>query len=100
MGCASSVYAIRGKKKLPVPEVVVYVPSTRIPAQSDVQKRLRGLIPKDLVDRLSSLRNQIVLVAEDTGMLYSFMVNRRGSGEIIGSSVTVNVGFLGKCTSV
>ncbi|KAM2203704.1 hypothetical protein ACFX1S_023438 [Malus domestica] len=67
MGCASSVYAIRGKKKLTVPEVVVFVPSTRIPAQSDVQKRLRGLIPKDLVDRLSSLRNQIVLVAEDTG---------------------------------
>ncbi|KAM1860097.1 hypothetical protein ACFX13_012301 [Malus domestica] len=27
----------------------------------------QGLIPKDLVDRLSSLRNQIVLVAEDTG---------------------------------
>ncbi|KAM2632186.1 hypothetical protein EV1_022952 [Malus domestica] len=67
MGCASSAYAIRGKKKLTVPEVVVFVPSTRIPAQSDVQKRLRGLIPKDLVDRLSSLRNQIVLVAEDTG---------------------------------
>lgn len=68
MGCATSVYAAVGtKKKLTVPEVVVFVPSTRIPAQSDLQKRLRGRIPKDVVDRLSSLRNQIVFVAEDTG---------------------------------
>lgn len=67
MGCASSVYAVGGRKKLTVPEVVVLVPSTRIPAQSDLQRRLRGLIPIDLAHRLSSLRNQIVLVAEDTG---------------------------------
>ncbi|KAL6135957.1 hypothetical protein ACLB2K_068182 [Fragaria x ananassa] len=67
MGCATSVYAAVGtKKKLTVPEVVVFVPSTRIPAQSDLQKRLRGRIPKDVADRLSSLRNQIVFVAEDT----------------------------------
>lgn len=70
MGCATSVYAAVGtKKKLTVPEVVVFVPSARIPAQSDLQKRLRGRIPKDVVDRLSSLRNQIVFVAEDTGKL-------------------------------
>ncbi|KAH0973069.1 hypothetical protein GBA52_025225 [Prunus armeniaca] len=67
MGCASSVYAVGGRKKLTVPEVVVLVPSTRIPAQSDLPRRLRGLIPIDLAHRLSSLRNQIVLVAEDTG---------------------------------
>ncbi|CAB4305874.1 unnamed protein product [Prunus armeniaca] len=67
MGCASSVYAVEGRKKLTVPEVVVLVPSTRIPAQSDLQRRLRSLIPIDLAHRLSSLRNQIVLVAEDTG---------------------------------
>ncbi|XP_061989182.1 uncharacterized protein LOC133707516 isoform X3 [Rosa rugosa] len=67
MGCASSLYAAVGtKKKLSIPEVVVFVPSTHIPAQSDLQKRLRGLIPKDIADRLSSLRNQIVFVAEDT----------------------------------
>ncbi|XP_040369953.1 uncharacterized protein LOC112189749 isoform X3 [Rosa chinensis] len=67
MGCASSIYAAVGtKKKLSIPEVVVFVPSTRIPAQSDLQKQLRGLIPKDIADRLSSLRNQIVFVAEDT----------------------------------
>ncbi|GMY13008.1 BRO1 domain-containing protein BROX homolog [Fagus crenata] len=68
MGCTSSIYAVtRKKKKLSVPEVVVFVPSMRIPVQSDLQRPLRGLIPKDLADRLSCLRNQIVLVAEDTG---------------------------------
>ncbi|KAK9925566.1 hypothetical protein M0R45_033887 [Rubus argutus] len=68
MGCATSVYAAVGtKKKLTVPEVAVFVPSTRIPAQSDLQKRLKGLIPKHVADRLSSVRNQIVFVAVDTG---------------------------------
>ncbi|KAG2411430.1 hypothetical protein I3760_Q003200 [Carya illinoinensis] len=68
MGCTSSMYAVgRKKKKLIVPEVVVFVPSMPIPVQSDLQRPLRGLIPKDLADRLSCIRNQIVLVAEDTG---------------------------------
>lgn len=67
MGCTSSVYAVGRKKKLSIPEMVVFVPSMRIPVQSDLQRPLRGLIPKDLADRLCSLRNQIVLVAEDTG---------------------------------
>jgi hypothetical protein len=71
MGCTSSIYAVaRKKKKLSVPEVVVFVPSMRIPVQSDLQRPLRGLIPKDLADRLSCLRNQIVLVAEDTGLAF------------------------------
>ncbi|KAK4603165.1 hypothetical protein RGQ29_011939 [Quercus rubra] len=67
MGCTTSMYAVGRKKKKSVPEVVVFVPSMRIPVQSDLQRPLRGLIPKDLADRLSCLRNQIVLVAEDTG---------------------------------
>ncbi|KAJ6754537.1 hypothetical protein OIU79_027200 [Salix purpurea] len=68
MGCGASIYAVgKRKKKTNIPEVVVYVPSMRIPAQSDLQRPLRGLIPHDLVDRLGCLRNQIVLVAEDTG---------------------------------
>ncbi|KAG6581124.1 hypothetical protein SDJN03_21126, partial [Cucurbita argyrosperma subsp. sororia] len=67
MGCTSSVYAVGRKKKLSIPEMVMFVPSMRIPVQSDLQRPLRGLISKDLADRLSSLRNQIVLVAEDTG---------------------------------
>ncbi|GLT81619.1 hypothetical protein SLE2022_000600 [Rubroshorea leprosula] len=69
MGCAYSVYALgkKNKKKASFPEVVVFVPSVRIPVQSDLQRPLKGLIPPQLIDRLSCLRNQIVLVAEDTG---------------------------------
>lgn len=69
MGCTSSMNALgrKKKKKLSVPEVVIFIPSMRIPVQSNLQRPLRGLIPKDLADRLSCIRNQIVLVAEDTG---------------------------------
>ncbi|KAK9272193.1 hypothetical protein L1049_002564 [Liquidambar formosana] len=68
MGCTSSIPTLgRKKKTTSIPEVAVFVPSMRIPIQSDLQGALRGLIPRDLADRLSSLRNQIVLVAEDTG---------------------------------
>ncbi|XP_054802633.1 uncharacterized protein LOC129306200 isoform X2 [Prosopis cineraria] len=68
MGCTCSAYA-RGRKKssLSIPEVAVFVPSIRIPVQSDLQRALGGIIPRELADKLSSLRNQIVLVAEDTG---------------------------------
>ncbi|KAH9743244.1 BRO1 domain-containing protein [Citrus sinensis] len=66
MGCTSSVYALGRKKKVTIPEVVVYVPAIRIPLQSDLPRALKGVIPKELVDRLTCLRNQIVLVAEDT----------------------------------
>jgi hypothetical protein len=66
------MYAVgrKKKKKLSVPEVVVFIPSMRIPVQCNLQRPLRGLIPKDLADRLSCIRNQIVLVAEDTGLAY------------------------------
>ena len=68
MGCTYSVYALgKKKKKTIISEMVVFVPSIRIPVHSDLQRALRGLIPRDLADKLSSLRNQIVLVAEDTG---------------------------------
>ena len=50
-----------------IPEISIFVPSMRAPVQSDLQRWLRGLIPQDLADRIVSLRNQIVLVAEDTG---------------------------------
>lgn len=66
MGCAYSVYALGKRKKPAIPEVVILIPSVRIPVQSDLQRALKGLIPRELVDRLSCLRNQIVLVAEDT----------------------------------
>lgn len=70
MGCTSSIYTIGRKKKKNIPQVTIFVPPLRVPVQSDVlHKMLRGLIPKDLVDRITSLRNQIIFVAEDTGML-------------------------------
>ncbi|XP_050231197.1 uncharacterized protein LOC126680184 [Mercurialis annua] len=68
MGCSGSVYAIgRRKKMTSISEIVVYFPTMRIPAQSDLHRALKGLIPQDLLDRLVCLRNQIRLVAEDTG---------------------------------
>lgn len=64
MGCTSSIY----KKRKNIPQVTIFVPPLRVPIQSDdIHKRLRGLIPKALVDRISWLRNQIVFVAQDTG---------------------------------
>ncbi|KAK2968789.1 hypothetical protein RJ640_028182 [Escallonia rubra] len=67
MGCTCSVYAVGRRKKKNIPQVTIFVPSLRVPVQTDLQRPLRGLIPKDLADRISSLRNQIVLVAGDTG---------------------------------
>ncbi|XP_028780264.1 uncharacterized protein LOC114736570 [Neltuma alba] len=68
MGCTNSVHALgKKKKKTSIPEVVVFVPSIRFPLQSDLHRALKGLVPGDLADKFSSLRNQIVLVAEDTG---------------------------------
>ncbi|KAK3026745.1 hypothetical protein RJ639_042198 [Escallonia herrerae] len=67
MGCTCSVYAIGRRKKKNIPQVNIFVPSLRVPVQTDLKRPLRGLIPKDLADRISSLRNQIVLVAGDTG---------------------------------
>ncbi|KAK4367380.1 hypothetical protein RND71_011172 [Anisodus tanguticus] len=68
MGCAVSVYAVGKKKtkKKSIPEVSIFVPSMRVPAQCDLQRTLKGVIPKDLADRLTSIRNQIVLIAQDT----------------------------------
>lgn len=71
MGCTYSVYR---KKKSSFPEVVVFVPSTRIPVQSDLQRVLKGVIPRDLADKLAALRNQIVLIAEDTGVPLPFQL--------------------------
>ncbi|KAK4282204.1 hypothetical protein QN277_013609 [Acacia crassicarpa] len=68
MGCTNSVHALgKKKKRKSIPEVVVFVPSIRFPIQSDLHRALKGLVPTDLADKLSSLRNQIVLVAEDAG---------------------------------
>lgn len=49
-----------------IQEVVVFVPTLWIPSQTDLKRALKGLIPRDLIDRLVALRNRISLVAEDT----------------------------------
>ncbi|KAH0746226.1 hypothetical protein KY285_007883 [Solanum tuberosum] len=68
MGCTISVYQVGKKKKQKgiIPEVSIFVPSMRVPAQCDLQRTLKGVIPKDLVDRLTSVRNQIMLIVQDT----------------------------------
>ncbi|XP_076895695.1 uncharacterized protein LOC143548394 [Bidens hawaiensis] len=67
MGCAVSVYRVRGnKKQMKIPVVTVFAPSFRVPANSSFQKHLKGVVPKDLTDRLTSFRNQIALLAQET----------------------------------
>ncbi|KAE9449015.1 hypothetical protein C3L33_19086, partial [Rhododendron williamsianum] len=65
MGCSPSICAA-GKRKnnLNILEIAIFVPSMCVPLQTDLQRALRGLIPKDLADRVVSHRNRIVLVAE------------------------------------
>ncbi|KAK6928581.1 hypothetical protein RJ641_007172 [Dillenia turbinata] len=73
MGCTSSIPKVHctvGKKKrkmMNIPNVVIFFSLTWIPVQLDLRRSLRGLIPLDLIGRLSTLRNQIAFVAEDTG---------------------------------
>ncbi|KAK9108570.1 hypothetical protein Syun_024581 [Stephania yunnanensis] len=77
MGCTSSMpnkmYIVGKKKnkkrKLNIPEVVVFVPALSLPGETNLQRALRGLLPRHLVDRLSGLRSQIMILAEDTGGL-------------------------------
>ncbi|CAA0402473.1 unnamed protein product [Arabidopsis thaliana] len=68
MGCAQSTIAVVGRKnkKRIIQESVVFVLQFRVPVQSDLQRQLKGVSPKTTIDRLTCLRNQIELVAEDT----------------------------------
>ncbi|KAK9064701.1 hypothetical protein SSX86_016083 [Deinandra increscens subsp. villosa] len=68
MGCAVSVYKIGGtnKKQMKIPVVTVFAPSIRVPVNSNFHKHLKGIVPKDLIDRLTSFRNQIALLAQQT----------------------------------
>lgn len=70
MGCATSTDAVVGKKNKTriIEESVVFVLQFRVPVQSDLQRQLKGVAPKTTIDRLTCLRNQIELVAEDTGI--------------------------------
>ncbi|MFS8017538.1 putative BRO1 domain-containing protein BROX [Helianthus anomalus] len=67
MGCAVSVYRVGGnKKQMKIPMVTVFVPSVRVPVNSSFQKSLKGVVPKELIDRLTSFRNQIALLTQQT----------------------------------
>ncbi|XP_039824150.1 uncharacterized protein LOC120686056 isoform X1 [Panicum virgatum] len=71
MGCGPSIpkkYTIGGKgrkRRSIIQEVAVFVPTVRIPVASDIVHPLRGVVSKDLVDRLSSLRAHVVELAEE-----------------------------------
>ncbi|XP_010250576.1 PREDICTED: uncharacterized protein LOC104592790 [Nelumbo nucifera] len=75
MGCTSSssisskMYTTVGrkKKKVNIPEFTVFVPPLRVPVESDFQLPLKGILPRQLVDRLSTHRGRIVSLAEDIG---------------------------------
>nr|CAD1820119.1 unnamed protein product [Ananas comosus var. bracteatus] len=72
MGCASSIpkrynagRRRRRKKQSILNEVAVYVPALWVPLAADVVRPLRGLVSRDLLDRLSALRGRIVSLAEE-----------------------------------
>ncbi|WOL01750.1 hypothetical protein Cni_G10467 [Canna indica] len=71
MGCTSSIpkrYSIGRWKKnhTNIHEVAVFVPALRIPVAVDLIRPLRGLVPRDTLDKLSSLRSRIVSLSEET----------------------------------
>lgn len=74
MGCGASIpkkckVGGKGKKRRSViQEVAVFVPTIRIPVDSDVAHPLRGLVSKELVDRLSKFRDRVVALSEDICM--------------------------------
>ncbi|KAJ8433203.1 hypothetical protein Cgig2_004335 [Carnegiea gigantea] len=70
MGCTSSLLRGGGgrKMKMSISDMVVFAPAMLIPVPSDLHKGLKGLVPKDLLDRLTALRNRIILLSEDTNV--------------------------------
>ncbi|KAI3825262.1 hypothetical protein L1987_06743 [Smallanthus sonchifolius] len=62
-----SVYRVGGnKKQMKIPVVTIFAPSIRVPVNPNFQKPLKGIVPKDLTDRLTSFRNQIALLTQQT----------------------------------
>ena len=53
------------KKHISIHEVAVFVPAVRVPVAVDIIRPLRGLVPHDLLDKLSALRGRIVLLTEE-----------------------------------
>lgn len=66
MGCLISTAKDGGgnrRRAGHVGEIAVFVPSLRIPKTVDFSQPLGNHLPKSLVDRLSALRNRIVVMA-------------------------------------
>ncbi|KQJ88458.1 uncharacterized protein LOC100839641 [Brachypodium distachyon] len=69
MGCGASIpikYSGKGRKRRSViQEVAVFVPTIRVPEDTDIVNPLRGLVSKELVDRLAALRANVVSLSEE-----------------------------------
>ncbi|KAH7664051.1 BRO1 domain-containing protein [Dioscorea alata] len=71
MGCTSSIpgrykNGRRKKKKgSRIAEVAVFVPCLRIPVAVDLQQGLRGIVGREVVDRIMQRRSRIVLLAQE-----------------------------------
>ncbi|KAJ0969245.1 hypothetical protein J5N97_022122 [Dioscorea zingiberensis] len=71
MGCTSSIPGRykngrrRRKKRSRVTEVVVFVPCLRVPVAVDLQQALRGMVGREVVDRIVQMRSRIVLLAQE-----------------------------------
>ncbi|KAF3786983.1 hypothetical protein EJ110_NYTH12641 [Nymphaea thermarum] len=64
MGCTTSRYATGKKKPVPIREIVVFVPSTRVPKEIDLRRPLRGSLSEGLLERLAALRAKVVALSE------------------------------------
>lgn len=69
MGCGPSIPNKLGgkgrKRRSVIQEVAVFLPTIRVPVAIDIVHPLRGLVSKELLDRLATLRSNVVLLAED-----------------------------------
>ncbi|XP_020246818.1 uncharacterized protein LOC109824600 isoform X1 [Asparagus officinalis] len=75
MGCASSIPKTlpsggrkKRKNRSSVDEVVVFVPMLQVPMPVDFLHPLRGLLSRELIDKLSSLRYRIVSLSEENDL--------------------------------
>jgi hypothetical protein len=66
MGCLVSTPSdAGGQRRRPgsIGELVVYIPGFRIPKNIDLSQTVGGSLPKNLIDCISALRTQIVVMA-------------------------------------
>lgn len=85
MGCATSVpkrtsfpSKRRKSKKGRINEVAVFVPAFQVPMPVDFLHPLRGLVSRELIDKVFRIRSRIVSLAEQDGVwltcfIFSFL---------------------------